>query len=344
MQLHGFGSWAYGQTGNANTYLQGNPEGNYQDSSLAVNVSARLGAKLKIVAQEFFVDDQDSSEAVLDFAFAEWGISDRLKLRVGKIKHPFGISTEVFDVGTLRPFINLPQAVYGPIGLVAEAYKGVGVTGSHPLGRRWHLSYDLYAGGIDVEEFVPPEAFLRGEPLVEGIETERRNTKDMIGGRAALETPVDGLRFGFSAYTGNEIESGHRIVYGTDIEYLSDRWSIRSEYAHKTVARDLRANATYVEIAYRFDPRWQAALQYDHLTTRLADVDASIAPSLLDHKEGAAGLNYWFSPAFVLKLSFHRVEGNRFAAPEPADLSAAVTSGSLRTRTNLIVFGGQFSF
>jgi hypothetical protein len=38
------------------------------------------------------------------------------------------------------------------------------------------------------------------------------------------------------------------------------------------------------------------------------------------------------------------VEGNRLAAPEPADLAAQVSSGTLQTRTQLLHFGAQFSF
>lgn len=62
---------------------------------------------------------------------------------IGKVNQPFGISTEVFDVGTLRPFQVLPQAFYGPVGLTSESYEGVGLTGSFPLLNSWHLSYDV---------------------------------------------------------------------------------------------------------------------------------------------------------------------------------------------------------
>ncbi len=343
MELHGFGSWWYGRT-NANKYLDGVPEGSYQRAEFALNVSASLRTNLKAIAQGFFIETEDGSETVLDYAFAEWKFSDGLKLRVGKVKHPFGISAEVFDVGTLRPFLALPQSVYGPIGLVGEAYKGAGITGTHFLGRGWELAYDLYAGGIELEKFLPPEALLRGEPLVEGEETELEKTKDLIGGRAVFGTPVDGLRFGFSAYSGTKIGSRHRTVHGAFVEYLSERWSIRGELAREPVVDDLKVRGGYVETAYRFGSHWQAAVQYGDLTTSLAGISAAIAPSLLDHREIALGLNYWFSPAFVLKLSYHDVDGNRFAAPEPTDLSAAVSSGSLRTRTKLILFGGQFSF
>jgi len=142
-----------------------------------------------------------------------------LKLRAGKVKQPFGISAEVFDVGTRRPFFELPQAVYGPIGLVGESYKGIGFTGSFDVQGGWGLAYDLYGGGQEHKEYVAPEA--------------GRLTSDVL----AVPEPA--------------------------------------------------------------------------------------VPSLLDHKEVALGLNYWWTPNFVFKLSFHHVDGNRFAGPDPLELAQA---------------------
>ena len=41
------------------------------------------------------------------------------------------------------------------------------------------------------------------------------------------------------------------------------------------------------------------------------------------------GLNYWWTPNFVFKLSFHHVDGNRFAGPDPQELAQAVASGNV---------------
>ena len=59
-------------------------------------------------------------------------------------------------------------------------------------------------------------------------------------------------------------------------------------------------------------------------------------------EDAAAGLNYWFSPQFVVKLSYHHVDGNRFARPEEA--GETLRSGGLDSHTNLVALGAQFSF
>jgi predicted porin len=344
LAIHGFGGWAYGKTNN-NAYLGGLPDGDYRTSSLAFNVQSSPIEHLRITTQVEWQEDEHGSAVGLDYAFAEWFFSDALKFRAGQIKQPFGISTEVFRVGTLRPFFDLPQAVYGEVGLTGgKAIKGVSLTGTAGLGPRWTISYDVYGGGVDQEEFVLPESFLRGARARVSTEFELESTRDVVGAHVVLETPVRGLRVGGSAYTGTEIGSARRAVFGLQAEYLHGPWSLRSEYAHETVTGDVVVTGGYVEAAYHFNDRWQAAAQYGRLTTDLPGTNTSVAPSLLDHTEVAMGLNYWFSPQFVLKVSYHHVEGNRLAAPEPENLAAQVSSGTLQTRTQLLRFGAQFSF
>src|SRR5262245_52818053 len=244
VEAHGFGTWSYGNT-DGNEYLHGTDEGSYDHVSLGLAIIGRVNDRLRIVTQAEWHDEAEGTEIELEAAFGEWTFSDRLKLRAGKVRQPFGISAEVFNIGTLRPFVELPQAVYGQVGLVGETYKGVGATGTFNFKNNWSLVYDAYVGGQTLEEFVPPEAVALGEPFDDTIELER--TKDMVGGRVVLETPVTGLRFGASAYTGKEIGSGRRTGVGVQAEYLTRLWSIRSEYVHESVKDDVSGDGFYVE-------------------------------------------------------------------------------------------------
>ena len=341
VDIHGYGTWAYGKT-NGNQYLSGDHDGRYDNAGLALNVAGSVTDRLRVIGQLEFLDGPQGSEVELDYSFAEWTLSDKLKLRAGKVPQPFGISAEVFDVGTLRPFLDLPQAVYGPTGLLGENYKGVGLTGSFALKGGWELMYDLYGGGQELDEYIPPEAVILGEEFTESIELER--TRNMVGGRVVVETPVLGLRFGASAYTGDEIGSLRRTGLGAQVEYLAGPWSVRSEYTRESVKDDLEAIGFYAEVAYRIDPHWQVAGQYGRLTSDVLPVPEPATPSLLDHEEVALGLNYWFAPHFVFKLSFHRVDGNRFAGPQPQELAEVAASGTLKQKTKLVLFGAQFSF
>jgi Phosphate-selective porin O and P len=343
VEVHGFGGWAAGKSSSPNVYLAGRPDLEYRQTDLNLNVTANVSDHLRIVGQTAFTESADGNAVDLSYAFAEWKFRDSLMLRAGQVKQPFGISNEVFAVGTLRPFYALPQAVYGPVGLVSDSYKGIGLTGSHAAGRG-RLRYDLYAGGIDLEEYGAPEQLLRGESVSASTLTEDESTRNVVGGSVVFETPVDGLSFGASGYTGSEIGSNHRWVAGVHAECHRGPWSLRSEYAHETVKDDLVVDGFYAEASYRLDARWQAAAQYGYLTTELPGADVTPAPSLLDHKEVALGLDYWFSPSFVLKLSYHHVDGNRFAGPLPDDYAVLIPAGRLDSKTDLVQFGAQFSF
>jgi hypothetical protein len=345
IQLHGFGDWTFGDT-NANRYLAGEPGREYRHTGLGLAFDATVTDRLRIVGQAVWTDTDAGTVSTFDYSFAEWKFSDALRLRAGQVKLPFGLSSEVARVGTLRPFIFLPQAFYGPIGLTGEHYKGIGLTGTHSLGHSgWGLSYDLYGGGMVLEEFRLPESFLLGESIDASRVTEIENTGDLIGGRLVLEAPVEGLRFGVSAYTGRETATDHqRTVYAAHAEYDADPWSLRSEFAHETTKGDLRVDGFYAEAACRLTSHWQVAAQYGNLTTSIYGVTTPSVPSLLDHKEIVAGLNYWFNRQFVVKLEYHHVKGNRFAAPIEEDFVATIDSGRLRTKTDLVQFGAQFSF
>jgi hypothetical protein len=343
--LHGFGSWAYGRT-NDNVYLSGAPEGDFRRVSMSFNLAARVSDRLTIHAQTELFEDEDGTHASLSYAFADYRLSDSFSFRVGQVKHPFGIYTEILAVGTLRPFLDLPQGFYGSVGFAGESYKGIGISGTRDAGS-WTLAYDLYAGGTDLRKNAVPEEFYNGSTLQNvSRETELQSTRNVVGGRLVLQTPLEGLSFGGSTYTGvlNDSAARHLLVVAAQLRYRSNKWTIESEVAHEDGEGDERAIGGYVQAAYRLTPRWQVAAQGDYLYNQFLGVDTTRAPSLQHHREGAVALSYWVSRAFVIKAEYHRVNGNRFAMPHPENLMAVLDAGQLHTTTHLFQFGAQFSF
>lgn len=348
--IHGFGGWAYGKTDNENQYLVGNEDGNYDNVNFSLNISANPYERLSVYFQGGYNERSGGDDVVLDYAFAEWYFTDALILRAGKVKAPFMIYTEIYDVGTLRPFFTLPPGVYHE--LAAEAYKGLGVTGSLYTSNGWGILYDLYGGGLDLQPnpvFNPQElTFDSFTPVV----------SDMIGGRLTIQTPLDGLSFGLSSYTGdvefeingevpeNDPFKDHYTIFGASAEYLSDRWWIRSEYLTQKDSPIIEIDVVYVEAAYKITEHWQAAARYEVADFNINIPEAQIFPeSFFEHEDVALGINYWLNPNLVFKLSYHIVNGNRFANPEKAeDFLADLQKGSFDETTNLISFGVQFSF
>jgi hypothetical protein len=360
VEVHGYGGWGYGRTtanDSPNFFNFAHQRGDYSHSEFALNVAVPVNDQLTVVAQPFWHAGHhaNQTESGIDFAFAEWKFSDLTRFRAGLVKQPFGIYTEVFDVGTLRPFATLPSSIYGPAGTIGKAYSGIGLTGALYSTRGWGVLYDAYVGGLEV-----PEWDVGLQVASEGADTVGKSLsmalsktlRDVAGGRLTVHTPNDALHVGLSSYTGTRPAVGaevRRTVVGTHAELLVQRLTLRGE-ATRTRESDRmqrRMRAAYAEASYRATEHWQVAATASAQRTELAGVAAanvSRAPSLLKHDEAGAGLNYWFSPNFVLKSSYHRVRGNRFAAPEQPRIRAAVANGLLEPNTNVVLFGAQMSF
>jgi hypothetical protein len=360
VEVHGYGGWGYGRTTSnesPNFYNFAHKRGDYSHSEFALNLAVPISDRLQVTAQPFWHAGHhaNQTESGIDYAFGEWKFSDLARFRAGLVKHPFGIYTEVFDVGTLRPFATLPQSVYGPTGMVGKAYSGVGLTGTRFVRTGWGVTYDAYVGGLEVAE---RDAAL--QVAAEGADTTAaalnlsttKTFRDVVGGRLVLQTPIDGLSVGASGYTGTRpvgVRELRRNVTGVHAEFLHDDWSVRGELAHEREDDQMRRHidGAYVEAAYQLTEQWQLATLYSTLDSKLAGADpanVARAPSLLKHEEWGFGLNFWFTPNFVLKGSYHVVDGNRFAAPEQNALRALVARDGIVTQTGVVLFGANLSF
>ena len=272
ISIHGFGGWAWGKTDGLTTSI-GTDKGNYNNAEFALNVSAKPMQDLSLVAQTRL--SSSGRHSALDYAFAEWTFSDALKLRVGRVKHPFGIYGEVFDVGTLRPFYLLPQSLYGPNGFTARAYNGAGLTGNVRLPKKWAVQYDLYGGQI-VGDFETP-GLIAGDPnlFLEPDIKIQYHVDDTIGGRLSIATPLDGLSVGASGYRGKAETnlaalSGRPIrdVSDLHIDYTGDRLTLRAEKGHLRNGTDFTVSSAYAEGSWKFTDRWQLALRTEKLDVK----------------------------------------------------------------------------
>jgi hypothetical protein len=353
IDIHGFGGWAYGKT-DGHKYAVADESGEYDNAELALNISARPAEQLSVVAQVRLESGGTTRQAELDYAFAEWAFSDALRVRAGRVKHAFGIYGEVFDVGTVRPFYSLPASLYGANGFTARAYNGAGVTGTLPI-RAWVVQYDVYGGQIEGDFETPGLLSTADEFFAEPSITFGYRVEDSLGGRLNVTTPLEGLSFGASAYSGqsstdlSQVSAAQRDVYAGHVEYALDRFAIRSELGHLRNGTDFEVDSGYVETSYRLGEKWQVAARWDQLQVTLPNTNLgrlpAIFPQLLEHKEAALGLSYWFSPNMVVRGSVHRTNGNRFAFPETREqVLDALTTGELTRGTNMFVLGAQFSF
>lgn len=342
------GQAGYGRT-DGNAFGPGTEEGNYENTALALSLVAHPADRLLIAAQVFFVvelegsgaEETEMSAASIDWAFAEWRLHDALRLRLGKSKHPFGLYGETLTVGTLRPFFALPDVIYGPAHMVGEGYTGAGLNGFYRLSKGWAIGYDVYGGELHAAAYEAFEQLFPDQGAVPG-EIENTETRDLFGGRVTLETPVEGLTFMLSGYSGMERDvfqgndDRRHMAVAASVEYLTESISARAEYAALEESKEADTQAAYVELAYKFPFGIQLAARAQGSWATVDGFEGS--SSLLRHRELGLGVNYWFSPDLVVKASYHLVDGNRFAWSE------SQTPDTLEPSTQLVVVGAQFSF
>jgi hypothetical protein len=367
ISIHGFGAWSYGNTDGSH-YLTGDEDGDYDHSQFYLNINANPFEKLSIIAQIGAHQGHHGVEFEFDYAFAEWAFTDAFKLRLGKVKHPYGIFGEVLNVGTIRPFFSLPQGIYGNNGFVGRGINGISATGSFQSKKGWGLVYDVYWGQLkNVLEHpnILSYAFSQDPNLLnDGVQTAEKDIVSLIGGRLAISTPLEGLSIGISGYSGDEKADkteegggyqGDQKSFGLHLEYLTANMWIRGEFMKHAesaitssgISLDRDTDCLYVEAAYKFLKNWQAAVRYDWAEGSLSPIDLSLLPryfqEYMKHKDIAFGLNYWFNPNFVIKLSYHMVEGIMFGWPHFED-AIAFLMGDFNNKTKLFQFGVHFSF
>lgn len=363
--IHGFGGWAYGQT-NGSDYLTGSEEGDYGNAEFYLNIQSQPSEKLSISAQVGWLNDSVESYVDFDFAFAEYAFSHAARVRIGRVKHPYGIYGEIQRVGTLRPFLTLPQGIYGPFGLIGNGYNGVGLTGDVYTDNGWELGYDLYGGQLQ-DDLALPNLLVwafTGDPdqFNDGIGRFEERLDELIGFRLNVSTPVAGLRFGFSGYTGtlnSELfaDGTNRELLGAHLEYQDKGLLIRAEYMNLEQGEppngrdhvDALIDSYYLEAAYRFTNHWELAARYDVLDEEISvgGVDA-VLPRFIEestnHEDLSFGVTYWFDSHFAVKASYHMVTGLAFGRARFEDAFTVLLLEDFDNDTDLVQFGGQFSF
>lgn len=355
ISIHGYGGWAVGYS-DPHPYLAGAGDGepNFANGDFVLLMEARPAERLRIVFAPEFEFTEAGDETKVRLLYAEWAATDHVALQLGRGRLPFGLYADIYDVGTLRPFYDLPQAIYGNNGFVSEFFDGIGLVGRGFEKGDWGVQWNLFAGGASLELEEPFEDVVPGglpgvdEEAGEGSEDE---LESIAGGRVMVTTPVEGLSLGLSSYfaepaVGGDFVSdqstrfGDFASFGVSAEWIRGPWTVRAEVGHHDES-EFDTDASYLEASYRLGDHWQLAARYDSADVSFVEELPAEGRSTLEHREVALGLNYWLGSNLVLKASFHQIEGNLFAHPEDHDLTPGV---ALDDRTDLALFGAQFSF
>jgi hypothetical protein len=375
----GLGSVSFGVT-DRYTHLTGKPDGNFRNSQFGLRTVVPFGDRLAVSGLINWREegmDRGTPRADVTYLFATVRLSRAWDLRIGKVKYPNNLYSEVYDIGTLRPFLSLPQGIYGGTGNAFTSYTGVGVNGTAYAGD-WQLGI---AGHVSGGAFQYSSSRIA---LIPGSTNDRLDLeiRRQVGGRVFVRPPIPGLLIGVSgaSHYFTTCPGGGQFIpcpFGASgsqgsaqLEYLGQRLWIRSEVATLGAPGFISTNAGYAQAAFFVTKKWQVAAQYDYLRERFKvtlpelvgqtpgatppmqqqgpnplQLLALLPDDLDKHRDVAFGLNYWFAPDLVAKLSVHRTDGWRFADPGASTIIQGLMTRRLPSATsNLLQAGIQFNF
>lgn len=336
--LGGFFSQGYLYSSNLN-FPTSDRGGTWDFRELAVNASTTLGPKLRVGAQGFAqrFGAIGGDRLILDWAVADYNVSQEFGLRVGRVKYPKGLHGEALDVDAARPFIFLPTALYSPVLRdFAASFDGAMAYGSINAGRST-IDYKFFYGDIPISAEKGVAEFYNGASLYTSSGASSLGMDRVKGGQVFWNTPVRGLKLGhsYSCYsnlaTDGPFGAAPALNLHTNIErfywstlsgeYGWGDWTFATEWQRTggtfvIAAKPVLAPSTsligwdawYVSAARRLGQKFEVGAYYSRLFSRFSSTPRSMPANHRDDR--VVSLRYDVNEHLLLKVEAQFVEGN----------------------------------
>jgi hypothetical protein len=193
LEVHGFVSQGLMLTLGNEWLAEDSTQGSFEFAEVGVNFTKKLTETLQLGVQLFAQDFGPTGNYAprFDWFYADYRWQDWLGLRVGRLKIPYGLHNEIFDVDAARVPVLLPGSVYPAQNReTLFAQTGVELYGFARSPSLGALDYRLFLGTMffDSDALTPPGA----------VFDIAFHVPYVFGGRLLWETPLEGLRIGGS--------------------------------------------------------------------------------------------------------------------------------------------------
>ena len=330
VEFHGFASQGFLYSSQYN-YLGKSSKGSFKFTEMGLNASFDPFPRTRIMVGGFADDVGEAGkyDAVLDYALAEYTISDYFGIRAGRIRRPDGIYNDIQDVDLGRTFVLLPQGIYD------ARYRDFNVSldggeffGTLPLQQAGSLSYELYGGlmrpsldggvGLQLRNSLPSNAHL-----------DTIDPMKIFGDQLWWNSPIDGLRLGasvgyisgfdYSAVIPTPVGPLHLsdpsdiLLQTYSAEYLWKNWTLQSECIFtdtltKTLGTpDVRQFSWYAAGAFRINKWLEVGSYYTEYYSNAHS--PGIIPSDGFQKDAAISLRFDLTNRWIFKVEGHLIHG-----------------------------------
>jgi hypothetical protein len=346
IQFGGFASQGFLINSGDNDYFGDTSDGTFDFREYALNASWSAG-KFRVGAQGFGqkLGDYGDDKITLDWAIVDYQATQWFGVRAGRVKMPRGLYNEALDVDSVRPFVLLPQSVYDArLRDFNAALNGGMVYGNVSLKKLGSLDYRFFYGDIPMSTDSGANDYFNNDVPYANVSI---GMDSVFGGSVFWNTPVNGLRAGFS-YTSFEEFTANRLVpidipgYGRieltmfksadfyerhlfSVEYSRGDWLFAAEggfdearYGIAVVGSkaeafiEFESTYAYVSAARRINDRLELGAYYSYSkeTSEIVPqtVSAITIPELTQH-DLALSAKYTVNDNWVLKLEGHYLDG-----------------------------------
>jgi len=200
IQIHGYATQGFLYSTNNNWNTTSSTNGSPEWTEAVLNLTSQPTAKLRVGVQaRYFVLGNYGDAITLDWASVDYKASDKLGVRFGKVKTPWGLFNEVQDIDPSYIWSLLPQGIY-PLtsrNSLLTHYGGV-VYGSFKLAPTLgKIEYRAWAG----EGKYPGDDGYFVSFAESGFTLPNGIGGSLYGGAVHWKTPLPGLMIGASDLT-----------------------------------------------------------------------------------------------------------------------------------------------
>jgi len=349
IQFGGFASQGFMINTGHNDYLGETSEGTFDFREYAVNGSWAKG-KFRIGAQAFgqklgvYGEDKIKLDwATVDYQAAQW-----FGVRVGRVKMPRGLYNEALDLDMIRTQVLMPQSVYDArLRDFNASFDGGMIYGNVTLQKAGSLDYKLFYGDVPMSDDSGASDFFNNNGTGTPSTSVGIGMDSVLGGSLFWNTPVSGLRMGYSYSAFENFFNGRSLFvpqlggqltalkmadsyqrHLVSAEYTTGDWVFAAEIGRETgdyiitfspiplPASGLNFSTTYgyVSATRRLTPKIAAGAYYSHsIETNeyvgySADSGTTVFPEL---RQDDLALSLSFDPTdhLVLKIEGHYMDG-----------------------------------
>ena len=294
-------------SGNAEKYLSqfDTDSEEYSNTRLGLNLSSTLSSEMSVAGQILMAGREEDYNAHADWVFLTYSPSqlNKTRLKLGRIKFPTLLFSDIYDVGYAYPWVNTPQTMYN--------LSALGPVATHEVMSGVALTRQGYMRGFDWEAEVFMGKSETGIGEVEDIRglvltVDRDETRLKLGWHSGRLGEGDGgheegITGEIGEHTAETLLEADEQVLNVSFSTLIQNWTFHAEF----VSVDWRGGNSAADVDLFDSDSWYISAMYtaDALSPYVLYEDMSEKGGLA--QQGLTiGLRYELNHSTAVKLEW----------------------------------------